>query len=270
MSDRPVSAPRRTRQLFELLWPLEASAFAMAAPALRVRLGGDGHPVLVLPGFIAGDASTRPLRWAIRNQGHRTHGWGLGRNIGPTGPIVDGMRARLTEVAERYGRTVSLVGWSLGGVYARALAREQPTIVRQVISMGSPYRMVEGDASGASALWRRFQHLHDGDIELNRIAEQDRPKLAVPATSIYSRWDGVAPWQTCIDVAGPFAENIEVRTTHSSMGLHPAVVFAVLDRLRLPDGRWRPFRPPAALRPWYPRPVTWRPRRGAPDSLAEV
>lgn len=267
---RPVRAPPRRRQLLELMWPVEAAAFMYAAPAWRVRWGGDGHPVLVLPGFTAGDASTRGLRWALRNQGHRTHGWGLGRNIGPTGPIVEGMRSRLNDLAERYGRTVSLVGWSLGGVYARALARERPELVRQVVTMGSPYRMVEGDASGASATWKRFEHLHDGDMNLKHIAEQDRPPLAVPATSIYSRWDGIAPWQTCIDVVGRHAENVEVRCTHSAMGVHPAVVHVVLDRLRQPEHRWRPFRAPVALRPWFPRPVTWRPRRDGPDQLVEV
>ena len=259
---RPVSAPPLRRQVMELLWPLEAGAFVFAAPLLRLSGRGDGHPVLVLPGFTADDASTLPLRWSIRGQGYQTHAWRLGRNVGPTEAIVTGMRSRLHELADRHERKVSIVGWSLGGVYARALARERPDLVRQVITLGSPYRMVEGDQSSVMSVWKRFEHLHDADVDLNRIAEQERPKLTVPATSVYSRRDGVAPWQTCIDETGTLAENIEVYGSHSSLGVHPAVTFAVLDRLRLPEDQWRPFRAPCTLRLWYPRPVSWRAGRG--------
>jgi pimeloyl-ACP methyl ester carboxylesterase len=244
----------------ELLWTLETASFLLAAPLLMLLPArGDGHPVLVLPGFTANDASTIALRWSIRRQGYSTHAWRLGSNIGPTEAIVAGIRSRLTELAERSERTVSIVGWSLGGIYGRLLARERPDLVRQVITLGSPYRMIEGDRSAATTVWKQFEHLHDADIDLNRIAEQDRPKLAVPATSIYSRRDGVAPWQTCIDEVGPRAENIEVYGSHTALGAHPAVAFAVLDRLRVPEGQWRPFKPPSALRLWYPRPVSWGP-----------
>ena len=265
-----VRPPPFRRQAMELLWPVEAVSFLAAAPLLRLRGRGDGHPVLVLPGFTADDASTVPLRWSIRGQGYSTHAWRLGRNIGPTESIVTGIRDRLHELAERHQSTVSIVGWSLGGTYARALAREHPELVRQVISLGSPYRMVEGDRSSAMGLWRRFEHLHDAAFDLNRIAEQERPKLSVPATSVYSRRDGVAPWQTCIDEVGPLAENIEVRASHAALGGHPAVTFAVLDRLQLPEGRFRPFRAPRSLRPWYPRPVSWQARPGRPARLVDV
>jgi pimeloyl-ACP methyl ester carboxylesterase len=267
---RPVRAPPLRRQAMEMLWPLEAATFIAAAPLLRRTRRGDGHPVLVLPGFTGDDASTVPLRWSIRGQGYSTHPWRLGVNIGPTEAIMTGIRSRLRDLADRHQRTVSIVGWSLGGTYARALARDCPDLVRQVISLGSPYRMVEGDKSSATALWKRFEHLHDADVELNRIAEQERPKLTVPATSVYSRRDGVARWQTCIDEVGPLAENIEVYSSHASLGVHPAVTFAVLDRLRVPEGQWRPFRAPLALRLWYPRPVSWRAEPGRRARLVDV
>jgi hypothetical protein len=130
--------------------------------------------------------------------------------------------------------------------------------------------MVEGDKSSVMSTWRKFSHLHDADIDLNRIAEQKRPKLSIPATSIYSRRDGVAPWQTCIDEVGPLAENIEVRSSHTALGVHPAVAFAVLDRLRHTEGQWRPFRAPCTLSLWYPRPVSWRPVPGHPAELVAV
>jgi pimeloyl-ACP methyl ester carboxylesterase len=254
---RPVSAPPLSLLAMEALWPLEAAAFVAASPWFRLLPHGDGHPVLVLPGFTADDTSTVPLRCVIERQGYASSGWELGRNVGPTRWLMSGLRSRLREVADVEGRSVSIIGWSLGGTYARILARETPELVRQVISIGSPYRMIDGDESVIMALWRRYEHRHDADVDLGRIAEQERSRLEVPATSIYSRRDGIAPWQTCIDVVGPIAENIEVWGAHSALGANPAVAVAVLDRLAQPERKWRPFRPPLMLRPWFPHPVSW-------------
>jgi len=264
---KPIGAPSLGRRLSELLLsPLEVAAFLAAAPGLSVPCGSDRHPVLVLPGFTAGDASTRPLRWAIRGQGYMTHAWRLGANVGPTRQIVEGMRARLAEIADRHGRSVSVVGWSLGGTYARLLARERPDLVRQVISLGSPFRLVDGDRTSVHGLWKRFEHRFDPEIDLDHTAEHDRPRLTVPTTSIYTRRDGIAPWHTCLDEAGPLAENVEVYGTHSALGINPAVIYAVLDRLNVPEGEWRPFRPPLAFRPWYPAPASWEPRQAGVQS----
>lgn len=249
----------------EAVWlPVEAAGFWAVRPFLRVLGRGDQHPVLVLPGFSASDQSTVPLRSALRAQGYWAHSWHLGRNLGPTSRIVNGMRDRLEELHTEHGRGVTLVGQSLGGVFARQLAREHPEMVRQVITLGSPYRMMAGDRSTAQPLWEQVQHLHDGDFPWQDVAEHERPPLTVPATSIYSRTDGVAPWQTCIDEVREFAENIEVHGSHVGMGVSPAVVVAILDRLAQPEGDWRPFAAPVGLRSWYPRPAGWhetRPRR---------
>jgi len=251
----------------EAAWlPAEAAAFVAVRPWLRTAPPGDEHPVLVLPGFTATDQSTAALRAVLRQQRYFAHAWRLGRNIGPTARIVDGMRRRLQEVHDLHGRSVSLIGQSLGGVYARALAREHPELVRQVISLGSPYRMTDGDRSGADRAWERVRHLHDGELTFMELLEEDRPPLEVPATSIYSRTDGVAPWHTCIDAEREQCENIAVHGSHIGMAINPAVIVAVLDRLAQPEGRWKPFAPPRALRSWYPRPTRWhaeRPRRAA-------
>ena len=116
---------------------------------------------------------------------------------------------------------------------------------------------MDGDRSNAEGAWRRVQHLHDGDLQLRGQREQDRPPLAVPATSIYTRRDGIAPWHLGIDTVGPRRENIEVRGSHVGMGVNPAVVLAVLDRLAQPEDDWHPFRPPWHLTAWYPRPASW-------------
>jgi esterase/lipase len=259
---RSVRAPAPILRAMEGAWlPLEAGGFWAMRPLLRTLGRGDQHPVLMLPGFGATDQSTAPLRWALRGQGYWTHAWQLGRNIGPTARAVTGMRRRIEELHDQHGRTVTLIGQSLGGIYARLLARERPDLVRHVLTLGSPYRMVEGDRSAAQGLWQQVEHLHDGDLSLRELREQDRPPLLVPATSIYSRSDGVAPWQTCIDEVRERAENIEVYGSHVGMAVNPAVVLAVLDRLSQPEGDWRPFAPPPGLRGWYPRPANWHERR---------
>ena len=96
---------------------------------------------------------------------------------------------------------------------------------------------------------------------MERAAGGGPAPLLVPATSIYSRTDGVAPWQTCIDDVREHAENIEVLGSHVGMAVNPAVILAVLDRLAQPEGDWRPFAPPPAMRGWYPRPGHWRDRQ---------
>src|SRR5204863_2180670 len=98
---------------------LEFAALVPALPLLARAPCGDGHPVLVLPGWLANDRSTWALRWFLRNRGYHVHGWKLGRNLGPTAALAE----RFTALRARHGRRLSLIGWSLGGIYARELAR---------------------------------------------------------------------------------------------------------------------------------------------------
>jgi pimeloyl-ACP methyl ester carboxylesterase len=227
-------------------------------PLLRALPAGDGQPVLVLPGLLTDDISTRPLRRTLRGLGHHAHGWRLGRNIGPTASAVTGMRDRLDALCQRHGRPVTLVGWSLGGVFARDLARRTPGSVRQVITLGSPFRMADRGQSRAHRAFERYSHLH-----VERLAlppEGDRGPLPMPSTSVYSRYDGIVHWQTCLETPGARAENIAVHASHLGLGHHPAVLYAVADRLAQPEGSWRPFRAPLALRPLFPSPD--RPRAG--------
>ena len=134
-----VGPPSRLLLALEVRGILELQAFFAAYPLLRRAPRGDGHPVLVLPGLAASDVSTRPLRTYLRAQGYAAHGWKQGPNHGPRPGVETGMDARLAELAGRYQRKVSLIGWSLGGVFARELARRTPALVRQVITLGSPF-----------------------------------------------------------------------------------------------------------------------------------
>ncbi|WP_448607778.1 esterase/lipase family protein [Geodermatophilus sp. URMC 60] len=231
----------------------------LAARPLMPRLPqGDGHPVLVLPGFMADDASTRVLRATLRRLGYRVHGWRLGRNIGPTGACVAGMRDRIDDLSDRYGRPLSLVGWSLGGIFARDLARRTPDSVRQVITLGSPFRLTRHSQSRASRAFDRYSHLH---VEHRSLPlEADGSPLPVPSTSIYSHYDGIVHWRTCLETPGERCENIAVMASHLGLGHHPAALWAIADRLAQPEGAWRPFQPPLFLRPAFPRPATPEPR----------
>lgn len=250
-------APRPRWDLYVSDFPRAMSGFGMfvaTAPFLQLAAPrGDGHPVLVLPGLMAGDASTLVLRRYLRRLGYDVHGWKLGRNIGPTPEAVYGMGAKLDALAERHGRKVSIVGWSLGGIYARVLARLNPDDVRQVITLGSPYRIKDGSESRAHRTYERFSHLHiDGVID--PATRDAAAPIDVPSTSVYSKLDGIVPWQTCMEPAGPQRESIEVLGSHFGLGHNPAVLWLVGDRLAQPEGSWRPFHPPPIVRHLYRRP----------------
>ena len=211
---------------------------------------GDGHPVLVLPGLLADDGSTWTLRRILRRLGYRVHGWRLGRNLGPTAATVTGLRNRVLDVQSRYDAAVSVIGWSLGGIYARNQARDTPYAVRQIITLGSPIRLAHESQSRAGRAFDRYAHLYVVPRELP--LEFGLGALPVPATSIYSRYDGIVAWQACLDPPSARAENIAVVSSHLGFGHHPAVIWAVADRLAQPLGQWAPFRAPRALRPFYP------------------
>ena len=184
-----------------------------ATPLLERAPRGDGHPVLVLPGFMADDASTGPLRRYLKRLGYRAHPWLLGRNLGLHESMRERLAERAVELHARHGRKLTLVGWSLGGVYARELAKHMPGSVRQVITLGSPF----------------------GDFE------RTRPAPPVPATAIYSRSDGIAHHESCRESEGPRRENIEVVSSHCGLGVNPIVLWAIADRLAQAEGEWKPF-----------------------------
>ena len=228
---------------------LELAALVPAYPLLRRAPAGDGHPVLVLPGFMASDFSTRALRRFLRERGYGAHGWKLGRNVGPTPETVTGLGERFHELHQRYGRRVSLIGWSLGGIYARELARRFPTDVRQVITLASPFRDVEATNVPRAVLRRRQPHPDESGFRTQLAAP-----LPVPMTAIYSRSDGIAAWESCVAESGPLSESIEVDSSHLGIGHHPVVLLTIAERLAQPEGAWTPFQPPTGWRwPFVPR-----------------
>ena len=227
---------------------LEMAALLVAYPLLRRAPRGDGHPVLVLPPFMASDFSTRLLRSFLRDRGYAAHGWKLGRNTGPTPEAVANMVQRLHSLRQRHDRRVSVIGWSLGGVYARELARAFPSDVRQVITLASPFRDLDATNVPAFLLARRRPHPNEAAFR-----ERLRLPLQVPMTAIFSRTDGIASWRSCVAEPGPLSESIEVESSHLGIGHHPVALLTIADRLAQPEDAWKSFCPPAGWRwPFVP------------------
>lgn len=249
----------RRRDLLAVTEPARAlaSAGALAAglPLLRLAPRGEPHPVLVLPGLMASDVSTGTLRRWLRGLGYPVVGWELGRNRGPTQEVVDVLPGLVKRLADRHGRPVSIVGQSLGGIFARRLALRAPDEVRQVTSLGSPFRSTpdQRDDSAAARIYRSYAPSHARGRSTAGRERLARP-LPVPSTSVYSRWDGVVDWRACLQDATPTSENVAVRAGHLGMGFDPAVLWVVADRLAQPKEGWQQFRPPARFRALFPDP----------------
>ena len=231
---------------------VDLAALLVAAPWLATARRGDGHGVLVLPGLLASDTSTLPLRGYLGWLGYDVRGWDLGRNRGPTEEVLAGLPRALLDHARRTGRPVSLIGWSLGGVYARELARRHAKHIRQVITLGSPFALTDSRRqSRAHGPYQRLSHLHADGARLPTPEQRTRP-IGVPSTSVYSRLDGIVSWQACVEPETERHQNVEVRCSHLGFGVDPATLWLIADRLALPPGQHRPFRPPPLLRPFYP------------------
>lgn len=235
------------RALFEL------SALAWSAPWLLAGPRGDGHPVLVLPGFVASDTSTAILRRYLTAKGYDAHSWNLGRNLGPKAIGREGQKlmARLEEVYAQTGEKVSLVGWSLGGIMARLIANRRPDLVRQVITLGSPF----GGDLKASNVWRAYEMLSGDRIEspqTQRLHAQSAVAPPVPTTAIYSKGDGIVAWQNCREGDHATTDNIEVYGSHIGLVVNPSVLAAIGNRLARPDGSLTPFERRGIGRVVYP------------------
>ncbi|MEM6913512.1 MAG: alpha/beta fold hydrolase [Pseudomonadota bacterium] len=221
----------------------ELSLLPVAEVPLKAAPSGDGHPVIVCPGFLTSDRATSFLRRFISSKGYETFGWELGRNFGPgsTGGNFELLADKVHTAYQRSGRKVSLVGWSLGGVMARELAKQFPDQIRQVITLGSP---LSGKVEASTISWLYNQvagqvamPTYMQDI-MERLSE---PPADVPSTSIFTKTDGIVHWRGCIEPKRKTTDNIEVYASHCGLGVNPIVYFAIADRLALPENEWSPF-----------------------------
>jgi len=231
--------PSHLLMLAEARSLFEFSSSLLLSPVLLHAPRGDGHPVLTLPGFLASDLSMAPMRRYLKALGYDTYAWNMGRNFGGVASKRGALRDLLRRIHETTGRKVSLVGWSLGGVYARDLALQMPDMVRSVITLGSPFTR-DIRATNATGL---YEALSGETVEDNpEIREAIAGDLPVPVTSIYSRTDGIVNWHTSHLNPSETAENIEVHfASHIGLGVNPAALWAVADRLAQAEGEFKQF-----------------------------
>lgn len=235
-----ITRPPAWTMLAELRAVLELGLTATALPALAAAPRGDGHPVLVLPGFLSDDRATEALRRFLDRLGYATYGWEQGFNLGPTQAVLDGMTARLQRLGDLHATRVSLIGWSLGGVFARELARRMPERVRRVVTLAAPFR--RPDTSNVAFLYRALAPLHAEHLSEETLFRMASP-LMVPTTAIFTRADGIVAWASCLEDEGHGRENIEVTGSHMGLPHNPAAMLAIADRLALAPGVWHPYQP---------------------------
>lgn len=225
--------------------PLRAALdFCSARLRALPRVEGDGHPVVVYPGLGAGAFTTSQLRRHLQDSNFTVYDWALGVNTGPDGAFDDWLQAlvqRVRELQREHRRKVSLVGWSLGGIYAREIAKCAPQSVRQVVTLGTPFAAMAG-ANHAGTLFK----LLGGDTSqlTGALLARLRARPPVPTTSIYSESDGVVCWRGCLEKRCRDVENVAVSASHLGMPTHPEVLRVVADRLAQREGKWRAYRAP--------------------------
>ena len=205
------------------------------------RITGDGHPVVIFPGLASDKCATGPLTAFCEGLGYQVHDWGRGVNTGPLGDVdqwLDKLASHIAVLASGWGRDMSLIGWSLGGIYAREVAKRLPR-VRQVITIGTPFAG-PADRTGAGMI---HGLVNGQEVPIDEpLARRLGVAPAAPTTSIYSRTDGIVAWETCIQAGTrQTTENIEVDGSHLGLGWNPAVFSIVADRLGQPEGAWKRY-----------------------------
>lgn len=230
----------------------ELATLALTLPIMSALPRGDGHPVLVLPGFATSDMMTIVLRQFLTGLGYTVYGWDLGWNLDQhtTGENGEHVASRIEHIQRQHGRKATLVGWSLGGVIAREAARRKPDNVRQVVALGSPFT---GDphATNLNLLYELLTGNRVGDMRHHNRYVRGHEVLPVPSSAVYSRTDGITAWQNCISETDKQTENIEVVSSHFGFVGNPAVFYIVADRLAQAENFWRPFSPRGPFKAFY-------------------
>lgn len=241
-----IPFPKRPSFFWYLTEPGRAlTEFGLTYPYSNFNVNakkGDGHPVLVIPGFMGSKSSTNMLRGFVEKLGYKVYDWGLGRNLGNVEDI-DRLVVRVEEITDYHKVPVSIIGWSLGGVFARQIAKEKPALIRQVITLGSPFRNVI-EANNATWLYTTLfgsQKVKDLDYSLLNTFPAPAP---VPTTAIYTKEDGIVPWEACMEMhEDDLHQNIQVRGSHCGLGMNSCVFMVIEDRLKYSMQNWQLFKP---------------------------
>jgi esterase/lipase len=249
-----VGAPHVLSSLLEARAFVEMALLPASLPLLMEAPQGDGHPVLLVPGFMAGDATLVALKLFLQSKGYDVHTWGFGRNLGFRSKHANALPQKIRHLHHMTGRKVSLVGWSLGGVFSIYSAQSTKECVRSITTLGSP---VSVGASGVNtpnlmkALYRLVSHRLGASAHMMQPkakAMRERHRLAIPTSCLYSLTDGVVPPQEAtIDGDPTMHENVRIPGSHIGLGFNGIVMAVVADRLAQPENEWKPFTPSGLL-----------------------
>lgn len=214
-------------------------------PLMHISPEGDKHPILVLPGLGTTDSSTGFLRYFLDSIGYTSFQWELGRNLGPREGI-DKLISRLVDRVnfihkETGHQQVTIIGQSLGGIYGREIAKVCPELVRQVITLGTPFKCAP-HGTNVSVLYEILsKDTSHRNPEIMKKIEMAPP---VPFTSIYSKTDGVVHWKSSLEIEGPISQNIENSTSsHIGMGYNPISLYILAQKLIQQKENWTHYTP---------------------------
>lgn len=218
------AAPDKQDRIRELAAVREAVRLPLMSPKLLFAPRGTGQRVMVIPGYSTGDAFMTPLRTYLRTRNHDAVGWGEGVNGGDVKALVDVVRTKLIDQGAP-DKPVNLIGWSLGGVIAREVARDRPDMVTSVITFGTP---LFGPRYTTAADSYSDDQIEEIEQQIN---EREPDRLTVPITAIFSRNDAIVDWRTCVDLVSPDVDHVEVTSTHVGMTIDPEVWCVIAQRL---------------------------------------
>lgn len=240
MYDSQIQPPSHLELLLETRTVLELGRYFVTPQPSQGLPRGDGHPVLVIPGFLVGDTSTYVLRQFLDSLGYATHPWDLGLNVGFYESRLEVLSKKIKAMAEASNQAVSIIGWSLGGLYTRELARHQPELVRQVITLGTPFaRSLNASRIRPFYEWVSGNRTQEVDPELFERIQSPPP---VPTTAIYTQSDGIVAWETTMEQEeSDTVQNICVEGSHCGLGHNLEVLAIIADRLSQPKGQWRRY-----------------------------
>lgn len=230
---RPDSSEVASPSLFLLLSELrigaEVAQYFLRGLSVRGLPRGRGEPVMVIPGFGASDVNTAALRRALNQLGYEAVGWGCGRNMGMRPQVRDRLAQSLRSLCEERGQKVTLIGWSLGGVFAREMARHQPQCVRRVFTLGSPFNG-HPNANNLVKLFGLMNPKMRGAPDLEGFRRRI-PAPPVPCIAIHTKSDGIVAWQCSVETEGAQIENVEVRGTHFGLPINSQVLRVIAERM---------------------------------------
>lgn len=223
---QPPSQPNRLNTILEVTAPLDWLSLPLRLNTLRQAPSGDGRPVLLIPGYLSSHRAMVPLASFLRSKKYDTYHWRQGLNRGDIYRYVDILGERLED---EFNEPVTLIGWSLGGVIARELARLYAPKVREIITMGTPI------IGGPKYTIAGNQFARDRKIDLDEFEDYAHTVnslgLKQPITAFYSKRDGIVSWEAAIDTYNPHARNIEVDTTHLGIGANADVWVEIAETL---------------------------------------